>query len=306
MPKRRQSSVGPSALFPFRADHALFAFEPLLKFANARVTDDNYAQLVTPGASYPQVDALLIADLAGTNLGGPSPSLSDTSPRTSASRPPVGQASDGAIVLQGGAVSAIPPFGEFVRAHPDGLVGFRAEALNRVLVPRFGKGAVVQLQSALRRSLARLLSEVADPLTVPGTVGVDFKVRGRTPYRDVPGGVDDEGREVAHTSDLQDYWYRMVRLLVAQLRGGKGVTYRIGGRARRLPFRPLARCGAPGCGPPPKFYFRKRRGDRTCGDRACARALDYQRHKAKRRAAGRPRSTVAIPRLRAKRRPAAR
>ncbi len=297
-------------LFPYRQDHALLAFEPLLRFVNTEVTDSNYAQLVTPGSCIPQSDALLLAAMGGTKLGGAAkrPSnvgrnpprtvlmLFDMNPRTVTPIQGSGGFERIALDLSGGA----SPFGDFYRSTPGGVIGFRKEALGWRSSASLMLGAVHQLQRAMRRALERYFERADDPLLDVDTGKVDFTVKGRRPFQDARGEVDSEGKDTVRSDDLQDYWYRMMRLLFTMLRKRENLIHREGRARVMLPFRPLARCEAPRCS---KFFFRIRAGDRTCGDRKCARALYYHKHKGA-RPAGRPRSRVPLPHPRAKRRPA--
>ena len=142
------------------------------------------------------------------------------------------------------------------------------------------RGAAAQLQSCVRLVLERFLRGDDEPLRT-------FKVAGREPFgSDVSIFKGEIGTGWAAANDLQDFWYYRVAELI-----------RMHKRSGQQKF--LARCMSPGCG---RFYFRKRAGDNTCGERRCAQSLHYQKHKNKRRSAGRPRSRVTIPSPRSKRR----
>jgi hypothetical protein len=177
-------------------------------------------------------------------------------------------------------------------------------------------GAAVQLQGCVRRALERLIAGDDDPVRAStATTDPDFNVAGRLPFGLVQDPWSGESRPVRihmgdHgttplANDLQDAWSLLTAGLIRQHKrfaGLKPSKRRLDGtRGPRIPFRPLARCAAPGC---PRFYFRKDVRHKTCGDDRCSNARYYSTHKSELRPPGRPRYGITIPPPRAKPRPA--
>lgn len=158
--------------------------------------------------------------------------------------------------------------------------------------PQIGLGAALQLQGCVQEAMARFLDGNKYPLQIS-----HFNIAGREPYgfvkRKEPVAIYVGWDQVTPAvNDLQDFWFlRVSDLIHSHKRIAALSSYN-----RRAPFWQLARCEAPACG---RFYFRKRKGDRTCR-RTCAQALDHQTHKNKRRPPARPRSRITIPPPRAK------
>ncbi len=272
----------PTRAFPYKIDHALFAFEPLLKFANTPVTDRNFAQLVMPGASYAQREALLFAKIGGTSIGG-RPLVQDITTRGSSTPPGRPKNASADYVLTFDSMVAQEHFPGFVHVDPEGSVLFREDLAASGATASVNEGIVKQLQAKVRRALHRCLTGVHDPVVDPCTGANDFVIAGREPFIDARGYVDAEGKDVVYTRDLQDYWCRMVRLLNERLRHGGGSLVQTG-----LPFRPLAQCRVwtrirlqhrrsvtvadrHYCD---RFYFCKKPRQKTCGQRQC-----IERHK---------------------------
>jgi hypothetical protein len=193
---------------------------------------------------------------------------------------------------------AVANYVKIVKLIPLGDLTFAGDSVIRLK-------AAEQLQECIRRALDRLVKDNDNPLRASLTTSnPDFLVNARLPFglvngRPVPIHVGEHGTHPA-ANDLQDMWFlQLSHLINAQRRYANlppskrlmGWTDRVppagsGGvvpSAFRVSFRPVALCAGPTCGPPARFFFRKRAGDRTCGSERCRQALDYKQHKNERR-----------------------
>ena len=295
MPRPSSYWPPPSRWFPYKPSHALYTFEPLLALVNTKVTADNYAQLVFGGGMHSQRDSLRLMNVQNSSLGGQPPALGSGRLRSN-DRKSARQRTDQAtfVLSWNGAAPHFQKLG-FTNPDPNSLILFREGSLPPARCDRVSMGAVVQLRSALLRGLQRYLLDAEDPLIDPATAKLDFVIGARLPCADARGYIDNRGRDVVLSDNLQDYWYRMFRLLIVKLREGQPLTHRESRRRYRLPFQPLKRCEVTfgkvskdgpliksdeptGCG---RFYFPSVAGQRTCGRPRCLDRDRYLRTRAR-------------------------
>jgi len=225
--------------------HALTWYEPILAFANAKVTEDNYLYLAfgfMPESRRKGIEIGvlgIVSDISQLRIEG-----------DKAYSPfPIPYEVIKAIEKRDFA----PRAGDTVESVLRGCYKLALRSVERATVATLGERIALVLARHVE----------GDPEPLRG--GIDFVVRDRHPLghpaviRAADGAFDPD------SNDLHDIWYGMLSSLLANLTEGRPVTSVRRGRRMVLPFRPLARCPVCKC-----FYFRAG-GPRqlTCSARRC-------------------------------------
>lgn len=226
--------------------HALSFYEPVIRFANARLTEGNYLDPAF-GFTPPSRRCAIREQLYTATLDTP---------------PPYRVLYKVRMALESGACRRDH------KRHDEWCV---LRAVCKIGGKPIDLGAVAQLQSHIRRILGRLEEGGPDALTSGRGQGSDFILHGRRPLEGISVIKADDRQVDPLTADLQDIWYVLVSDLVDLSQGG---NFRFGtqdGRRITLPFRPITRCEAPACH---RFFFPSTRRRRTCSDK-CSDRLAY-------------------------------